>query len=84
MEYEYEKIAEMSHDEFQQYWLSLAKKDAETDKYAKELLEMTIEIIDKKDYSHLYYAMQSYDQVVKMFQELKYGMKYESKREVPF
>lgn len=84
MELEREQIEEMPHDEFQQYWLSLVKKDAETDEYCKELLDTITRIIDTKDYSHLYYVMQSYDKVVKEWEKLKYGTTYKSEREYPF
>lgn len=64
-------IKDMTHEEFQQHWLELARKDAETNKYDAELLRMITEIIDKKDYSHLFYAFMSYDRFVKAVEKEK-------------
>lgn len=70
----------LSESEFQQYWLSLAKRDAETDVYENEILKTTISIIEEKNYSHLFYLLKKYDKYVKMYQELKYGVKYKDDR----
>lgn len=84
MEIEQKKIEDMTHEEFQQHWLSLAKKDAETDRYCADILDMAINIIDTKDYSHLYRLLESYDEVMKEYVTLKTGTKYENPKDYPF
>lgn len=62
-------IKDMTNEEFQQYWLDLAKKDAETNPYDAELLDMITRIIDTKDYSNLFYSFRAYDRVVKALEK---------------
>lgn len=55
----------MNQNQVQQQWLELAKKDAETDPYRKDILDMTMQIIDDKDYRHLFYIIKDYDGLIK-------------------
>lgn len=75
------EIKNMSHEEFQAHWLSLAEKDAHSNKYEEEILKVTKRLIDSKDYSSLFAILKNYDCFTQYWKEKEYNI---PKTELPF
>lgn len=58
-------IRNHTQEEWNEYWMKLCRKEAETDRYTEEILKITEQIIENKEYSHLFAIMRNYDELVK-------------------
>ncbi len=68
-----------TQEEYEEWYHGALKKEAENDKYTKEILKMTEDIIENKEYSTLSQIMRNYDALVKG----KYGYDIEGE-ELPY
>lgn len=77
-------IGEMTEDEFQQYWISLAEQAAEKDPYEAEILKSVKHIIDNRRYSHLFAIMKNYDHFAKFWFDKTLGKTEYSNLSLPY
>lgn len=54
-----------THEEYQNWYHSAMRKEAENDPYTREILSSVEHIIEEKDYSQLFAIMKNYDTLVK-------------------